>query len=285
MAPRVWHQKRGTRSVAPGACHPGRGAAVTSIRNTRRVREDGTSRPRPFRPADRSTRRRLTGQLALADATTIPAPLPFYATGDDSPAKREILRAALELFSERGLAATSVRDIADESGYTNPALYKHFAAKDELALYLFERCHIWVWTRCAAAREGAEGVEGKLEAYVGAWLELLDEAPQVLAFLADSARDLWPSASATVRRKTMIGLARTLAGEAPRWMARGTTSIATPPRRASRGRPPNRRQCRCFPHAERTDSTRARSAATASARVPDVVSSTGNPSASAWPRR
>ncbi|HEX5439054.1 MAG TPA: helix-turn-helix domain-containing protein [Gemmatimonadaceae bacterium] len=139
----------------------------------------------------------------------------FYTTEQDSPGKREILRAALELFSERGLAGTSIRDIAEKSGYTNPALYKHFAGKDEVALYLFEQCHVWVWTRCAAALASAEGFEAKLDAYVGAWLELLDEAPQVLAFLADSARALWPRASATVRRKTMIGLARTLAGEAP----------------------------------------------------------------------
>jgi AcrR family transcriptional regulator len=141
--------------------------------------------------------------------------LAFYTTEDDPPAKREILRAALELFSERGLAGTSIRDIAAKSGFTNPALYKHFAGKDEVALYLFEQCHMWVWTRCAAALASAEGFEAKLEAYVGAWLELLDEAPHVLAFLADSARVLWPRASATVRRKTMIGLARTLAGEAP----------------------------------------------------------------------
>ncbi|HEU4630491.1 MAG TPA: helix-turn-helix domain-containing protein [Gemmatimonadaceae bacterium] len=144
------------------------------------------------------------------------APLPFYVAEGDSPAKREILRAALRLFGERGLAATSIRDIADESGYTNPALYKHFAGKDELALYLFERCHRWVWERCSAALAGADGFEGKLEAYVAAWLELLDEEPEVLAFLSDSARVLWPRASATLRRKTMIGLARTLAGEAPR---------------------------------------------------------------------
>ena len=63
--------------------------------------------------------------------------LPFYVRESDPAAKREILRAALKLFSERGLAATTIRDIANESGYTNPALYKHFAGKDELALYLF----------------------------------------------------------------------------------------------------------------------------------------------------
>src|SRR5215208_4865848 len=95
------------------------------------------------------------------------APLPFYVREDDPPAKREILRAGLKLFAERGLAATSIRDIADRSGYTNPALYKHFAGKDELALHLFETCHARVWTSCAAALSSANGFDEKLEAYVG----------------------------------------------------------------------------------------------------------------------
>jgi len=141
--------------------------------------------------------------------------LPFYVDTDDPPAKQEILRAALKLFSERGLAATSIRDISDESGYTNPALYKHFASKDELALYLFERCHVRVWTICSAALSRGTGFEEKLEEFVGAWLDLLDTEPEVLAFLADSARVLWPRSSTTVRRKTMIGLARALVSESP----------------------------------------------------------------------
>jgi len=142
--------------------------------------------------------------------------VPFYIEESDPPAKREILRAALKLFSERGLASTSIRDIADESGYTNPALYKHFESKDELALHLFETCHARVWTRCAAALSAGSRFEDRLEAFVAAWVELLDTEPEVLAFLADSARVLWPRANASVRRKTMIGLARKLVVEAPR---------------------------------------------------------------------
>ena len=142
--------------------------------------------------------------------------MPFYIRDDDSPAKREILRAALKLFSSQGLAATTIRGIAAESGYTNPALYKHFASKDALAQYLFETCHARVWTKCAAALASGDGFDQKLDAYVAAWLELLDEEPDVLAFLADRARVLWPRAGAAVRRKTMIGLARSLVAEAPR---------------------------------------------------------------------
>jgi len=141
--------------------------------------------------------------------------LPFYIREDDPPAKREILRAALKLFSDRGLAATSIRDIAQESGFTNPALYKHFAGKQELALYLFETCHGRVWTSCAAALASAKDFPQKLDAYVGQWLALWDEYPQVLAFLADSAHVLWPKSRASVRRQTVIGLAMSLVAEAP----------------------------------------------------------------------
>ena len=60
----------------------------------------------------------------------------------DAPAKRRILVTALELFVRDGLCETSVRDIAKASGFTNPALFKHFKSKDDLARYLFERCYL-----------------------------------------------------------------------------------------------------------------------------------------------
>jgi TetR/AcrR family transcriptional regulator, repressor of fatR-cypB operon len=141
--------------------------------------------------------------------------LPFYIREDDPPAKRQILRAAMKLFSEHGLAATSIRDIARESGYTNPALYKHFAGKEELALHLFETCHRRLWTRCNAAIVAAKSFEDKLEGYIGQVLELVDQHPEAMAFLSDSARVLWPRAGPTVRRQTMHGLARSLMSLAP----------------------------------------------------------------------
>jgi AcrR family transcriptional regulator len=71
----------------------------------------------------------------------------------------------VKLFSQRGLDGTSIRDIAEESGYTNPALYKHFAGKEELALYLFEICHRRLWTKCHTAIVAAKTFEAKLEGY------------------------------------------------------------------------------------------------------------------------
>jgi AcrR family transcriptional regulator len=148
----------------------------------------------------------------------------FYIHDDDPPAKRAILRAAMKLFSERGLAATSIRDIAAQSGYTNPALYKHYESKEQLALTLFDLCHRRVWSRLDAALNRGTNFETKLDAYVGEWLELIDGDPEVLAFLSDSARVLWPKASATVKRHTLIGLARALAISAQRRAGRPAKS-------------------------------------------------------------
>jgi TetR/AcrR family transcriptional regulator, repressor of fatR-cypB operon len=158
----------------------------------------------------------------LLTSQPMPSQLPFYIHENDPPAKREILRAAMKLLSERGLAATSIRDIADESGYTNPALYKHFASKEELALHLFETCHQKVWTSCTAALASAKDFEGKAEAYINQWLELVDEYPEVIAFLSDSARVLWPKAGPRVRQQTMISLARSLVAQAPQMRRRAS---------------------------------------------------------------
>ncbi len=45
-----------------------------------------------------------------------------------------------------------------------------------------------------------------------------------MAFLSDSARVLWPKADSTVRRQTMIGLARSLMMKAPQ-MRRGKSAV------------------------------------------------------------
>ena len=148
--------------------------------------------------------------------TSAESMLPFYIREGDPPAKREILRAALKLFSEHGLAATSIRDIAKASGYTNPALYKHFGSKEELALYLFETSHRRLWSRCHAAIESATDFGGKLERYIAEVLSLVDEHPEAIAFLSEHGRVLWPKSGPAVQRHTMIGLARSIMSAAPR---------------------------------------------------------------------
>ena len=52
--------------------------------------------------------------------------------------RKQILDASLHLFSERGFARTTVRDIAREAGITDAAIYYHFESKRELVEALVE---------------------------------------------------------------------------------------------------------------------------------------------------
>ncbi|WP_187689584.1 TetR/AcrR family transcriptional regulator [Nocardia wallacei] len=49
-----------------------------------------------------------------------------------SSSAERILRTAAELFAVQGYSATSTRDIARRAGVRQPAIYKHFATKDDI---------------------------------------------------------------------------------------------------------------------------------------------------------
>src|SRR5690606_10727595 len=61
---------------------------------------------------------------------------PLGSVGDSpraEPGTRErIQQVALELFTENGYEATSLREIAERLGVTKAALYYHFKTKDEI---------------------------------------------------------------------------------------------------------------------------------------------------------
>jgi AcrR family transcriptional regulator len=67
--------------------------------------------------------------------------------------RKQILDASLRLFSEKGFARTSVRDIAQAAGITDAAIYYHFASKRELFEALIEERGF------TAAIEGLERAE------------------------------------------------------------------------------------------------------------------------------
>ncbi|NGZ76187.1 TetR/AcrR family transcriptional regulator [Saccharibacillus alkalitolerans] len=52
--------------------------------------------------------------------------------------KHTIFAVALSLFSERGIKATSMQDIAERCGFSKGTLYQHFRSKEELIRYIHE---------------------------------------------------------------------------------------------------------------------------------------------------
>jgi AcrR family transcriptional regulator len=63
---------------------------------------------------------------------------PRTAAPEQASTRDRIVETALRLFSERGTASVSVRDLAEAAGVTVPGLYYHFASKAELIQAVYQ---------------------------------------------------------------------------------------------------------------------------------------------------
>lgn len=131
------------------------------------------------------------------------SPRSWLLSEADPPSKQAVLAAALQLFVRHGRAATSIRQIADEAGYTNPALFKFFEGKDALALHLFERCYARLFERVAAAASG-KSFEAALDRVLDAFVDLMDEDLEAVLYVQDNLRALWPLLPPAARRRSLL---------------------------------------------------------------------------------
>lgn len=127
---------------------------------------------------------------------------------NDAPGKVQILTEALRLFAHKGLSATSIRDIANATGLSNPALYKHFKTKDELAHVLFERLYR-SHLRSLQKDVGREnGFHKRFRAFLQCRLSAYDDQPAATIFASDSFMALWPHMPKEMKDRTILSLLR-----------------------------------------------------------------------------
>lgn len=126
----------------------------------------------------------------------------------DPAGKALILREALRLFAKEGLSATSIRDIASATGLSNPALYKHFGSKEELALTLFERLYEAHYQQLSTALNTAPGFDAKFRAFLSSRLEAFDQHPDATFFATNHIAVLWPKVSERLKKRTILSLQR-----------------------------------------------------------------------------
>lgn len=136
--------------------------------------------------------------------------MPFYIQEQDAPAKREILKAALTLFVRHGLDGTSIRDIATEAGYTNPAMFKHFSSKDDLARYLFASCYRQLIYRLFDGIHLDGPFTENLAMLVRRTTEFIDESPDAFLFVQDNLRQFWPQVGNEILEQSLVSQLRSL---------------------------------------------------------------------------
>lgn len=90
-------------------------------------------------------------------------------------ARPKIERAALKLFVNEGVDAATTREIAEEAGVSEGALYRHYKGKDELALALFMETHNRLSTMMVEAWMQGGTLEERVRRAVTAYCTLADE--------------------------------------------------------------------------------------------------------------
>jgi AcrR family transcriptional regulator len=118
------------------------------------------------------------------------------------PSRREqILRAAAQLFAERGSRAVGVDDVGAAVGVTGPAIYRHFASKDamlaEMLLRISERLLDGGSERVAAA--GADPA-AQLRALIDFQVDFALDNPALITVQDRDLGSLSEADAAEVRR-------------------------------------------------------------------------------------
>lgn len=94
-----------------------------------------------------------------------------------SKTKQRLIEAALVLFVEKGIAATTTRDIAQAAEVAEGTIYRHFDSKEALANEIFIEAFAPYSKFLAQVEKGEGKLMDKLEASAGQFYRLFDANP------------------------------------------------------------------------------------------------------------
>jgi AcrR family transcriptional regulator len=105
------------------------------------------------------------------------------AMRDAEGTRRRIERAALALFVEKGVAGTSIRDIAVAAGIADGALYRHFPSKEALVWHLFAENYLGFAATLEEVQRDAAAAPDRIASMVRGFCTFFDEDWVLFAFL------------------------------------------------------------------------------------------------------
>ena len=108
---------------------------------------------------------------------------------DGKATKTKISRAALGLFVEKGVAETTVRDIAAAAGVAEGTLYRHFTGKDELAWELFASNFAAFTGELDRRQREKDKLAGKVGVMVHHFCTFFDQDPVLFSYLLLAQHD------------------------------------------------------------------------------------------------
>ena len=104
--------------------------------------------------------------------------------------RSELLALAATMFAERGLRATTVRDIADSAGILSGSLYHHFSSKEEMVDEVLRGFLDWLFTRYQQIVETEPNPLERLKGLFMASFEAIENRHAEVVIYQDEAKRL-----------------------------------------------------------------------------------------------
>jgi TetR/AcrR family transcriptional regulator, cholesterol catabolism regulator len=102
----------------------------------------------------------------------------------------ELLDLAATMFAERGLRATTVRDIADSAGILSGSLYHHFSSKEEMVDEVLRGFLDWLFERYQEIVAGESNPLERLKGLFMASFEAIENRHAQVVIYQDEAKRL-----------------------------------------------------------------------------------------------
>lgn len=134
-----------------------------------------------------------------------------------TPKRAALLRAALDLFVERGFDATSVPDVARRAGIATGSMYLHFRDKRDLVNALLAHLRGHVASRLVAEVDPQAPLRRQFDAIWNVFSEHLQRHPEAFAFcdlhhhatyLGPKAMEAWKPAGDVLEAHVRLGRRR-----------------------------------------------------------------------------
>ncbi len=122
-----------------------------------------------------------------------------------SSKKELVVAAALSLFRKKGIRATTTKDIARRAGVSEGTIYRHFASKDELAGYIFERTETLFFRFLRSWLPGSEDACDMLRRYIRGFFAFSRKHHKHYSFIiAAYQTELRKSVQSRMKPQTML---------------------------------------------------------------------------------
>lgn len=102
---------------------------------------------------------------------------------DGTSTRKRLERCALDLFVEKGISATTIKDIAKSADIAEGTLYRHYTSKDELAESLYLKAYDSITSEIRQSADKFPTLKAKLKAMIFFFCQKYDEDPILFNYL------------------------------------------------------------------------------------------------------